>query len=107
MSAGEGDGGADGADYCHFGECHQQPAVGAIVDGRCNATLNQRANPVSGLPLGGAITPVPFGLMLDAGLPWLVLPTVALLLVASLLCMGTARGEALRQSRAPVPLPAE
>ncbi|SHI39522.1 Predicted arabinose efflux permease, MFS family [Roseomonas rosea] len=63
----------------------------------------------SGLPLGGAITPVPFGLMLDNGMPWLVLPTVALLLLASLFCAGTARGEALRQARAasPSPLPAE
>lgn len=61
----------------------------------------------SGLPLGGAITPVPFGLMLDAGLPWLVLPTVALLLVASLLCVGGAHGEVLRQARAVAPAPAE
>ncbi|HEY8609886.1 MAG TPA: MFS transporter [Roseomonas sp.] len=63
----------------------------------------------SGLPLGGAITPVPFGLMLDHGMPWLVLPTVAVLLVASLFCAGTARGEALRVARraAPDPLPAE
>lgn len=45
----------------------------------------------SGLPLGGAITPVPFGLMLDAGMPWLVLPCVAGLLVLSLLCAGSAR----------------
>jgi MFS family permease len=50
----------------------------------------------SGLPLGGAITPVPFGLMLDHGMAWLVLPTVALLLLGSLLCAGSARGEALR-----------
>ena len=61
----------------------------------------------SGLPLGGAITPVPFGMMLDAGLPWLVLPSVALLLVASLLCAGSARGESLRRSRAAVPAAAE
>jgi MFS family permease len=63
----------------------------------------------SGLPLGGAITPVPFGMMLDHGMAWLVLPTVAFLLVLSLLCAGTARGEALRAARqaAPTPLPAE
>ncbi|MBP0444117.1 MFS transporter [Roseomonas sp. SSH11] len=63
----------------------------------------------SGLPLGGAITPVPFGLMLDNGMPWLVLPTVALLLVASLLCAGGARGESLRSTRStsPAPAPAE
>lgn len=61
----------------------------------------------SGLPLGSALTPVPFGLMLDNGVPWLVMPTVALLLVASLFCAGTARGGALRAARAPSPLPAE
>ncbi|WP_084698309.1 MFS transporter [Muricoccus aerilatus] len=61
----------------------------------------------SGLPLGSALTPVPFGLMLDNGVPWLVMPTVAALLVASLFCAGTARGGALRAARAPSPLPAE
>ncbi|MFH5925040.1 MFS transporter [Roseomonas xinghualingensis] len=63
----------------------------------------------SGLPLGGAITPVPFGLMLDHGLPWLVLPTVALLLLGSLLCVGSARAEALRSAGKPSPsaVPAE
>jgi MFS family permease len=63
----------------------------------------------AGLPLGGAITPVPFGLMLDNGMPWLVLPTVALLLLASLFCAGTARGEALRAARpiSPAVVPAE
>ena len=61
----------------------------------------------SGLPLGGAIIPVPFGMMLDHGLPWLVLPTVALLLLASLFCAGTARGGALRAARRSGPLAAE
>lgn len=61
----------------------------------------------SGLPLGGAITPVPFGVMLDNGLAWLVLPVVALLLIMSLFCAGSARGEALRTAKAPSPLPAE
>ncbi|MCR0983537.1 MFS transporter [Roseomonas populi] len=61
----------------------------------------------SGLPLGSAITPVPFGMMLDRGMAWMVLPTVAALLVASLFCAGTARGEALRAARPPAPLPAE
>lgn len=60
----------------------------------------------SGLPLGGALTPVPFGLLLDAGLAHLVLPLVAGLLALSLLCMGTARGSALAE-KAPRPLPAE
>jgi FSR family fosmidomycin resistance protein-like MFS transporter len=48
----------------------------------------------SGLPLGGAITPVPFGFLIDVGLAWMVLPAVAALLVASLLCMGSAAGAA-------------
>jgi hypothetical protein len=48
----------------------------------------------SGLPLGGAITPVPFGFLIDVGLAWMVLPAVAALLLASLLCMGSAAGAA-------------
>lgn len=59
----------------------------------------------SGLPLGGAITPVPLGLLIDAGYPQLVLPLVAGLLGLSLLCMGSAQGSA-RAARAR-PLPAE
>ena len=45
----------------------------------------------SGLPLGGAITPVPLGFLIDMGYPILVLPVVALLLGLSLLCAGGAR----------------
>jgi MFS transporter, FSR family, fosmidomycin resistance protein len=45
----------------------------------------------AGLPLGGAIMPVPMGALIDAGAPWLVLPVVAVLLGLSLLCAGTAR----------------
>ncbi|MCA3286018.1 MAG: MFS transporter [Roseomonas sp.] len=45
----------------------------------------------SGLPLGGAITPVPLGFLIDMGYPELVLPVVALLLGLSLLCAGGAR----------------
>ena len=45
----------------------------------------------AGLPLGGAITPVPFGYLIDKGHPELVLVLVAALLLASLLCAGTAR----------------
>ena len=52
----------------------------------------------SGLPLGGAITPVPFGFLIDIGLAWLVLPAAAGLLLASLLCMGGAAG-AVRAER--------
>ena len=48
----------------------------------------------AGLPLGGAIVPVPMGLLIDFGLPWLVLPVVAGLLGLSLLCAGGARESA-------------
>ncbi len=65
----------------------------------------------SGLPLGGAITPVPFGWLIDIGLAWMVFPLAAALIVASLLCMGTAQ-EAAREAaraaaRATEPAPAE
>lgn len=53
----------------------------------------------SGLPLGGAITPVPLGLLIDFGAPWLVLPVIAGFLALSLLCAGSARG-ASRQAMA-------
>ncbi|WP_424810824.1 MFS transporter [Roseococcus sp. YIM B11640] len=45
----------------------------------------------SGLPLGSALMPVPMGLLIDFGLTWMVLPTVAALLVLSLVCAGGAR----------------
>ncbi len=57
----------------------------------------------AGLPLGSAITPVPFGFLIDHGRPELVLTLVSALLLASLLCMGTARSAA----REPVPVAAE
>ena len=48
----------------------------------------------AGLPLGSALTPVPFGLLIDRGHPELILVFVAVLLLASLLCVGTARSVA-------------
>lgn len=45
----------------------------------------------AGLPLGSALTPVPFGFLIDRGHPELVLVLVAIILLASLLCLGTAR----------------
>ena len=45
----------------------------------------------AGLPLGSALTPVPFGFLIDRGHPELILSLVAVLLLASLLCLGTAR----------------
>jgi len=55
----------------------------------------------AGLPLGSALTPVPFGFLIDHGHPEMVLVLVAVILLASLLCMGSARGAA--QSAAVVP----
>jgi MFS transporter, FSR family, fosmidomycin resistance protein len=57
----------------------------------------------SGLPLGQALTPVPFGLLIDIGRPDLVLVLVAALLLASLAFMGGARARARRE---PLPAPA-
>ena len=59
----------------------------------------------SGLPLGSALTPVPFGFLIDHHHPELVLTLVSIILLASLLCMGTARSSAL--NAAPMPAPAE
>jgi MFS family permease len=59
----------------------------------------------AGLPLGGALTPVPFGFLIDRGHPELVLVLIAAILLLSLLCGGSARSAAL--SAAPEPVPAE
>ncbi len=48
----------------------------------------------SGLPLGAAVTPVPFGYLIDHGRAEWVLVLAAAILVASILCMGTARASA-------------
>src|SRR5690348_7975120 len=48
----------------------------------------------AGLPLGSALTPVPFGFLIDRGHPELILILAAVLLLASLLCVGTARSTA-------------
>jgi MFS transporter, FSR family, fosmidomycin resistance protein len=58
----------------------------------------------SGMSLGGAIMPVPYGMIIDSGRPQLVLVVVAALLMASLLCAGGAR---IRIRRPVVPAPAE
>ncbi|MBC7430645.1 MAG: MFS transporter [Rubritepida sp.] len=57
----------------------------------------------AGLPLGGAITPVPLGLLIDHDMAWLVLPVVAGLLGLSLLCAGGARESAAATRAAAVP----
>lgn len=56
----------------------------------------------SGLPLGGAITPVPLGFLIDMGYPELVLPVVAGLLGLSLFCAGSAQSEARARRAAAV-----
>jgi predicted MFS family arabinose efflux permease len=48
----------------------------------------------SALPLGTALTPVPFGYLIDHGAAEWVLVLAAVILVASVLCMGTARASA-------------
>jgi predicted MFS family arabinose efflux permease len=58
----------------------------------------------SGMSLGAAIMPVPYGMIIDAGRPDLVLVVVAALLLLSLLCAGGAR---FGFSRAPEPVAAE
>ncbi len=58
----------------------------------------------AGLSLGGAIMPVPYGMLIDAGRPDLVLVVVAGLWLASLLFAGSARAG---ERRAPIPMPAE
>jgi hypothetical protein len=54
--------------------------------------------------LGSAIMPVPYGMLIDAGYPNLVLVLVAGLSVASLLFAGSARTSFHRE---PLPAPAE
>ncbi len=58
----------------------------------------------SGMSLGAAIMPVPYGMIIDAGRPDLVLVVAAILLLVSLLCAGGAR---VGFRRAPVPAAAE
>ncbi|HYU11428.1 MAG TPA: MFS transporter [Stellaceae bacterium] len=52
----------------------------------------------SGMSLGGAIMPVPYGMLIDAGRPELVLMLVSGLWLASLLFVGSARISARRQA---------
>jgi FSR family fosmidomycin resistance protein-like MFS transporter len=58
----------------------------------------------SGMSLGGAIMPVPYGMIIDSGRPRMVLVVVAGLLMASLFCAGGAR---IGWRRPVVPAPAE
>jgi MFS family permease len=58
----------------------------------------------TGLPLGSAVTPVPFGFLIDHGHSELVLVLAAGFILASLLCMGSAKVSAQRD---PIPVPAK
>lgn len=58
----------------------------------------------SGLALGGAVMPIPYGMLIDAGRPELVLVLVAGLWLAGLLFAGSARANT---TRAAIPVPAE
>ncbi len=58
----------------------------------------------AGLPLGSALTPVPFGFLIGAGYPAMVLLLVAAVMAASVLVAAAARG---RRHLRPVALPAE
>jgi MFS family permease len=55
----------------------------------------------AGLSLGGAIMPVPYGMLIDAGRPELVLVLVSGLWLTSLLFMGNARVATRREAVAP------
>lgn len=56
----------------------------------------------AGAPLGSALTPVPFGFLIDHGHANLVLIVAAILLMSSLFCMGSARASARRDAVAAV-----
>jgi len=57
----------------------------------------------AGLPLGQALTPVPFGFLIDRGHPEMVLVLAAGILIASLFCIGSARTAAAHRPMAVVP----
>jgi MFS transporter, FSR family, fosmidomycin resistance protein len=52
----------------------------------------------AGLSLGGALMPVPYGMLIDAGRPELVLVLVSTLWLTSLLFMGNARAARRREA---------
>jgi len=55
------------------------------------------------LPLGGALTPVPFGFFIDHGHAEMVLICASILLVGSLFCMGSARASHRKRDEAAAP----
>ena len=52
----------------------------------------------SGLAFGSALTPVPFGYLIDNGYGQWVLVIASIILVASIFCMGTARASGKSQA---------
>ncbi len=60
----------------------------------------------SGLPLGSALTPIPFGFLIDKGYPQMVLMLAAGILFVSLLCGGSAKASSGRGGGA-MPVAAE
>jgi MFS family permease len=52
----------------------------------------------SGLALGGALTPVPFGYLIDNGYGNWVMILAAIIMLASVFCMGTARASGKTQA---------
>lgn len=61
----------------------------------------------AGLPLGGALTPVPFGILIDHGHAGLVLILSPCLLLLSLLCVGSAKASAANRATAATATAAE
>jgi MFS transporter, FSR family, fosmidomycin resistance protein len=54
----------------------------------------------AGLPLGGALTPIPFGFLIDHGHAEMVLVLAAILLLGSLFCMGSAKASHTKRDAA-------
>ena len=57
----------------------------------------------AGLPLGSAVTPVPFGMLIDKGHPEMVLVLVAVILLLSMVCVGFAQVSARAEEAMAVP----
>ena len=93
--------GGDGGDVriraCTGGQPHttrrDAEGCGAAWPDRQGVRLRQ-----CGSAAGSALTPVPFGFLIDRGHPELILVMVGALLLASLLCVGTARSVARHQA---------
>ena len=74
------------------------PAAGDVLEVGCGPGWLWADG--AGLPAGGALTPVPFGILIDHGHAGLILILAAGLLLLSLACMGTAEASARQRSTA-------